>query len=66
MDRGGDLVHTGLLIVRVKLGNGERIAFWHDTWVGSVSLKELYPRLFQVAQVKDISVAGSGVWIENK
>lgn len=51
--------------VRLKLGNGSNVAFWKDTWVGTVPLRELFPRLFQIASFKDITVEGAGLWNNN-
>ena len=33
--------HVALLV-----GDGTRILFWHDKWVGDNSLKRLYPQLY--------------------
>ncbi|XP_075645067.1 uncharacterized protein LOC142616063 [Castanea sativa] len=29
-----------------KLGEGTRIRFWHDNWIGDATLKDLYPELY--------------------
>lgn len=50
---------------RLKLGTGSEVAFWKYAWLGALPLKDLYPRLFKVASIKDISVEGSGLWNGN-
>jgi hypothetical protein len=35
-----------------KLGNGSSILFWSVVLVGTVPLKDIYPRLFQVSEQK--------------
>lgn len=39
-----------------KLGDSKSTFLWKDCWEGS-TLKEIYPRLFNLAANKDISVA---------
>jgi len=34
-----------------------RISFWHDLWVGDMTLKAAFPALFGIAAAKDASVA---------
>ncbi|XP_028059660.1 uncharacterized protein LOC114263352 [Camellia sinensis] len=38
---------------QIKVGNGSRIKFWYDKWVGSSCLKDEFPRLFCLSTVKD-------------
>ncbi|KAG2707779.1 hypothetical protein I3760_05G162800 [Carya illinoinensis] len=45
--------------VRIQVGIGTRIKFWSDVWCDSRGLKDLYPSLFQLASVKDLSVANA-------
>ncbi|GJU16143.1 RNA-directed DNA polymerase, eukaryota [Tanacetum coccineum] len=40
-----------------KLGNGEQTIFWEDAWINGNALKILYPRLYALELVKDVSVA---------
>ncbi|GAU18134.1 hypothetical protein TSUD_248350 [Trifolium subterraneum] len=46
-----------------KIGNGGDTRFWHDSWVGTQPLKELFPRLFLISVQKECSVfeVGGGV-----
>ncbi|XP_071739386.1 uncharacterized protein [Rutidosis leptorrhynchoides] len=39
------------------VGNGMDTSFWNDKWVGELSLKEAYPRLYRLESSKDVSVA---------
>ncbi|GKD38067.1 RNA-directed DNA polymerase, eukaryota, partial [Tanacetum coccineum] len=47
-----------LQFVKKKTGNGEDTRFWKDTWHSDVPLKNLYPRVFALEIVKDVTVAG--------
>jgi hypothetical protein len=42
---------------RFDLGDGSRISFWEDVWCGESSLKDTYPGLFNIANVKEASIA---------
>jgi hypothetical protein len=54
--------------VKRRLGNGASTRFWLDTWVGSSSLKDRFPRLYSISNQKEASVAdlwggvGVGSW----
>ena len=37
-------------------GDGSRIFFWHDKWVGNNSLKMLYPRLYACSNDKEACI----------
>ncbi|XP_024628764.2 uncharacterized protein [Medicago truncatula] len=43
--------------VRRKVGDGTDTLFWQHWWCGRAPLRELFPRLFDLAMNKDISVA---------
>nr|GFA05438.1 zinc finger, CCHC-type [Tanacetum cinerariifolium] len=43
---------------RSKIGNGLHTRFWKDLWIGDCILSSLFPHLFALDTVKDISVAG--------
>ncbi|MCH81942.1 cytochrome P450 [Trifolium medium] len=43
-------------MVRV-VGNGERVLFWKDNWLGGGSLETRFPRLFGLAVAQEISMA---------
>ena len=40
-----------------KVGNGDRVRFWHNAWCGGLPLKVIYPVLFSIAGDRDASVA---------
>ena len=40
-----------------KLHNGNNIRFWEDKWLGSFTLKEQYPSLYNIARKKQVLVA---------
>ena len=39
------------------VGDGPRILFWHDRWVGDNTLKMLYPQLYVCSNDKDASIS---------
>ncbi|GKB04904.1 RNA-directed DNA polymerase, eukaryota, reverse transcriptase zinc-binding domain protein [Tanacetum coccineum] len=43
--------------IKIKLGNGENIAFWEDVWHGDNAFKELYPRMYALETCKVVDVA---------
>jgi len=47
--------------IRWKIGNGIRIKFWEDWWVGERMLKEKFPRLYGVSVLKDKLVSEFGL-----
>nr|GEY96783.1 RNA-directed DNA polymerase, eukaryota, reverse transcriptase zinc-binding domain protein [Tanacetum cinerariifolium] len=42
--------------MKVKLGNGDKVTFWEDTWNGDKAFKDLYPRIFALESLKLASV----------
>ena len=40
-----------------KTGNGRRVAFWTDSWIGDLPLKFQFPNIFRLAQQPNDSVA---------
>nr|GEU55068.1 RNA-directed DNA polymerase, eukaryota [Tanacetum cinerariifolium] len=43
---------------KIRIGNGLHTRFWKDLSIGDCTLSGLFPRLFALDTVKDISVAG--------
>ena len=39
------------------VGDGSRILFWHDRWVGDTSLKMLYPQLYVCSSEKEACIS---------
>ncbi|GJX67598.1 RNA-directed DNA polymerase, eukaryota, partial [Tanacetum coccineum] len=42
--------------IQIKLGNGDKTAFWEDVWIGSSALKVLYPRMYALETCKSVKV----------
>ena len=40
-----------------SVGNGERVRFWKDTWLGDKPLASQYPTLYRIVHRKEVSVA---------
>lgn len=40
-----------------KVGRGDKISFWHDTWAGDCSLRTMFWDLFEICNQPDCSVA---------
>jgi len=45
-----------------KVGSGEKVCFWEDTWAASKPLRETFSRLFSLSLDKGFKVAEVGVW----
>ena len=39
------------------MGEGARIRFWHDRWIGDTTLKDLYPELYVCSAIKDACIS---------
>ena len=44
------------------VGEGTRIRFWHDRWIGDTTLKDLYPELYVCSAIKD-ACSSEILWI---
>jgi len=42
---------------RWKVGNGKKVRFWHDIWLGNCPLKIEFPRLYRINRQQDFSVS---------
>lgn len=42
--------------VELRIGNGERLSFWVDNWLGTSCLKSQFPRLYYLSVERDISL----------
>ncbi|GKU95341.1 hypothetical protein SLEP1_g8712 [Rubroshorea leprosula] len=68
----GDIIRIGGKSEKIKnmlrhgfwweVGEGCQVCFWRDIWVGNKSLRDLFPRLFQLAINKEGSVKENGTW----
>lgn len=36
---------------RCKVGNGEKVSFWKDTWCGQGPLRQTFPELYNLCQL---------------
>jgi hypothetical protein len=48
--------------VTKKLGCGDTIDFWKDTWVGVEPLEQLFPRLFSISVQQNMVIRQLGSW----
>ena len=46
-------------------GEGTRIRFWHDRWIGDNTLKDLYPKLYVCSAAKDACMS-EVLWIPER
>lgn len=49
--------------LRRRLGKGNKIKFWEDVWLGNLSLKEIFPRLYNMSECKDKFIEELGEWV---
>ncbi|GKV38927.1 hypothetical protein SLEP1_g46780 [Rubroshorea leprosula] len=49
-----------------EVGEGNKVDFWIDRWVGDKSLKDLFPRLFALSVKKEGKVYEMGTWEEGR
>jgi len=47
-----------------KVGNGDKIRFWEDTWLGNNKLKFMFPRLYTISLEQGKLVGEVGTWGE--
>ncbi|XP_028110486.1 uncharacterized protein LOC114308998 [Camellia sinensis] len=43
--------------VDILIGNGDRVSFWRDPWLGSTNFLSQFPRLFQLVEDKELSLS---------
>ncbi|GKV42785.1 hypothetical protein SLEP1_g50152 [Rubroshorea leprosula] len=65
---GQSLKHRIMLAEGFKweVGEGNKVAFWHEWWVGDKSLRDLFPRLFELSVKKEGKVSEMGFWEEGE
>ncbi|GKV50261.1 hypothetical protein SLEP1_g56973 [Rubroshorea leprosula] len=49
-----------------EVGEGNRVEFWSNRWVGDKSLRDLFPRLFALSIKKEGKVSEMGTWEEGR
>lgn len=50
--------------ISCKLGNSESFRFWDHFWLGSIPLRELFPRVYGVCSAQSFSVTNMTVWVD--
>ncbi|GLT32356.1 hypothetical protein SLA2020_070280 [Shorea laevis] len=58
-DRLRDMLVGGF---RWEVGDGKRVGFWRENWIGSKPLWDVCPRLFELAVNKDGKIQEMGGW----
>ncbi|GKV33811.1 hypothetical protein SLEP1_g42265 [Rubroshorea leprosula] len=48
-----------------EVGEGNKVDFWHERWVGDKTLRDLCPRLYAVSVKKEGKVSEMGSWNED-
>ncbi|GLT44934.1 hypothetical protein SLA2020_188070 [Shorea laevis] len=51
---------------RWELGDGKQVGFWREIWVGDKLLRDLCPRLYELAVKKEGLVSEMGEWEEDR
>jgi len=49
-----------------RVGEGNKIRFWKDKWVGGTSLCSRFPGLYAISNCKDSTVGELGGWTHNE
>ncbi|GKV27657.1 hypothetical protein SLEP1_g36796 [Rubroshorea leprosula] len=49
-----------------EVGEGNKVVFWSERWMGVKSLRDLFPRLFALSVKKEGKVSEMGSWEEGK
>ena len=48
-----------------KVGSGDKVRFWEDSWAGNISLKTLFPRLYSISLNQGQKVEEVGSWVDS-
>ncbi|XP_038687523.1 uncharacterized protein LOC119986904 [Tripterygium wilfordii] len=59
---GGRVEHAIREGLAFSLGNGKKIMFWEDIWIGDLALKDKYQRLYMVSNLHNLPIDNFGVW----
>ncbi|XP_058783249.1 uncharacterized protein LOC131657919 [Vicia villosa] len=57
---------TKLRIGQSRCGNGHSIFFWHALWLKKVILKDIFPNIYSISQLQDVSIGAMGGWIDGR
>lgn len=55
--RGGNFLGLFMANAKIVVGDGHKIRFWIDVWLGGASLKSLFLRIFGICTQKSIVVS---------
>jgi hypothetical protein len=61
-DLDSSLIRDGC---KLKIGNGNYVKFWLDTWLTGICLANSYPALFHLSSSKSGFVSQMGYWLED-
>jgi len=45
-----------------EIKDGENVRFWEDKWVGDISLKERFTRLYNISMCQESVMSDLGIW----
>lgn len=48
--------------IRRNVGNGSKILFWHEIWLGPSPLKAQFPRLYKISSLPNAPISSFGSW----
>ncbi|GKV48451.1 hypothetical protein SLEP1_g55264 [Rubroshorea leprosula] len=51
---------------QIRIGNGEKVSFWKDSWSNTRVLANVFPRLYMLSTGKDNTIDEMGRWEDNK
>ncbi|GKU91338.1 hypothetical protein SLEP1_g5225 [Rubroshorea leprosula] len=60
---GGNWCNWGF---QIRIGNGEKVSFWKDSWSNTGVLANVFPRLYMLSTGKDNTIDEMGRWEDNK
>ncbi|GLT36122.1 hypothetical protein SLA2020_105240 [Shorea laevis] len=49
-----------------EVGEGNWVSFWSEPWVGNKTLRDVYPRLYELSTNKACKISDMGVWEGDK
>ncbi|KAL9675754.1 hypothetical protein QQ045_003960 [Rhodiola kirilowii] len=50
--------------LKLKLGRGNEISFWEDVWIGDKTIRDQYPKLYQLVVDNQKKVGEMGLWVD--
>jgi hypothetical protein len=49
-----------------RVGNGNLISFWNEHWIGDQTLRQRFPRLFEISMHMDDMIGNMGSWVDGE